>query len=207
MTEISAAGLGCAAHSGWAVVVGVSLVGGRCRVVVRERIEMIDPADPGSKQPYHTVEGLPIEAAAGQLAKYSAVAERMASETVGRIAGQLRGRGHQSVGLGILESAGRKGGSLAAVLRSHALIHTADGDHFRNALALGASRAGLPVTRVPARELEERAAGGIGEPISRLKAALKRAGAEVGPPWGADQKAAALLAWLVVAAAERRASG
>ena len=194
------AALACAAHSGWAVVVGVSTMGAQCQVLLRDRIEMMDPRDPASKQPYHSVESLPIGEAQDRLGRYAATAERMAREAVGRIVEQLAGRDHRVVALGILDSAGRKGGSLAAVLGSHALIHTADGEHFRNALAGAATLLGLPVVRVQTRELDAKAADATGEPIERLQLALKQAGRDVGPPWGADQKAAALLAWSVLAA-------
>jgi hypothetical protein len=200
MTATPTAALGCAAHSGWAVVVGVSLAGGRCQVRLRERLEMMDPRDPASKQPYHTVENLPVAEAADRLARYAATAEQTAGEGLRRIVDLLAQRGHRTVGLGLLESSGRKGGSLAAILASHALIHTADGDHYRRALAASAAGLGLPVVRVRARDLDERAAEVMGEPLAKLRVALDEAGRDLGPPWGADQKAAALLAWLVLKA-------
>src|SRR5436190_20458147 len=139
------AALGCVAHSGWAVMVGVSLVGARPLVLSRERLEMMDPRDPASKQPYHTVEGLPVEEAAIRLARYAATAERMATDGVRRIVDRFVGDGHLAIGLGIIDSAGRRGASLEATLRSHALIHAADGDHYRDALSRAAARLDLPV--------------------------------------------------------------
>jgi hypothetical protein len=164
---------------------------------------MADLGDPGSKHPYHTLEGMPLQEAAGRLARYAATAERMAGEAVWRMVDRLGEKGYETAGLGILESAGRKGSNLAAILASHALIHTADGDHFRNALAAAATRCGVPVVRVPARELESQAASGTGEPVEGLRLTLKAAARDIGPPWGADQKAAGLLAWLVLAKALR----
>lgn len=195
------AALGCAAHSGWAAVVAVGEVDGRLRVLARERILMADPGDQKAKQPYHTVEDLPIGEAAERLAAYAATAEAMARQAIQAILADLSKDGHRSIGLGILESAGRKGSSLASILASHAMIHSADGDHFRVAIAGAGSGCGLPATRVPARDLEAAAAEAIGRPIETLRATVKEIGRDVGPPWGADQKAAALLAWLVLARA------
>jgi hypothetical protein len=169
------------------------------RVLVRERVEMTDSRDPGSKQPYHAVEGLPIAKATERLADYEATAATMAHQRIQRIVDQLGQGGRNVIGVGILESAGRKGSSLADTLASHALIHAADGDHFRNAIAAAATRCGLVVRRVRARELDAEAAAAIGEPLAMLRQAIKELGREIGPPWGADQKAAALLAWLVLA--------
>jgi hypothetical protein len=99
-------------------------------------------------------------------------------------------------GLGILDSSGRAGRSLADILASHALIHTADGEHYRTALAAAAATCGLGVVRVAARDLARRAtevAGG-----REVDALLKRVGRDVGPPWAADQKNAALLGFIVL---------
>ena len=162
---------------------------------------MADPSDREAKQPYHAVERLPIGQAAERLTAYATTAELMARQAVQRIVDQLSQGGYRGIGLGILDSAGRKGGALGNILASHALIHTADGDHFRNAIAEAASRCGLPAFRVGARELDAKAADAIGKPIETLQLVLKGVGREMGPPWGADQKAGALLAWLVLAKA------
>jgi hypothetical protein len=192
------AALGFAPHSGWAVVVGVGEIDGQPRVLVRDRIEMNDARDPASKQPYHAVEGLPIAEARNVLAVYEATAGRMAHEAVARIVDALATDGHRVGGVGILDSAGRRAGSLAATLASHALIHAADGDHFRTAIAAAAARCRLVTTRVRARDLEVEAAVAIGRAPRALHETLRRLGREVGPPWTADQKTATLVAWLVL---------
>jgi hypothetical protein len=193
------AALGCAPHSGWAAVVGVSHVGGRLSVVVRERIVFVDPRDAPSKQPYHAVKGLPLDEAARRVASYSATAATMAGDAIEEIAAVLSARGCGVAGLGIVDAAGRKDLGLATILSSHALIHTADGDHFRAAIAAAGVRCGLAVVRVPARELEMRAAAAIGKSATMVQRAIAGQRESVGAPWGADQKAAALIAWLVLA--------
>ncbi len=190
--------LGFAPHSGWAAVVGLGATGAELHVLVRERVPMADPNDPGSRQPYHAVEGLPVGEAEGRLTVYQRTAASMAFEAIQGIADRLRGGGHRVVGVGLLESSGRKGASLAATLASHALIHTADGNHFRDAIAGAAERAGLVTSRVRARDLGAEAAAAIGRPATVLRQSVHDLGREVGPPWGADQKGAALLAWLVL---------
>ena len=190
--------LGSAPHSGWAAVVGVGEAEGGVHVLLRERVEMADAADAEAKQPYHAVEDLPEDQAARRLARWSTSAESRAHAALRHIVDGLATDGHRVAGLGILDSAGRKGDSLAAILASHALIHTADGDHFRAAIAAAAARCRMPVTRIRAHDLEGQASAALGTPIERLRDTVKALGREVGPPWGADQKAAALLAWLVL---------
>jgi len=190
--------LGFAPHSGWAAV--VALGGSRAdpRVLARSRVEMADPRDPESKQPYHAVEALGVAEAARRLDGYMAVAESMAYAAIRALAADLGGRGYRATAVGILESSGRTGSSLASILASHALIHTADGDHFRKALASGAERSDLAVSRVRARDLEAQAEARLRRTVPSLREAVKQLGRQVGPPWGADQKMAALLAWLLL---------
>jgi hypothetical protein len=193
------AALGFAPHSGWAAVVGLEGADPPTRVVVRERVEMADPRHAESKQPYHAVEDLPVAEAARRLRAWEQTAEFMASDAIQQIVSRLADDGCRVIGFGILESAGRKGASLEAILRSHALIHTADGEHFRSALASAATRCGMTAARVRSRGLEAAASTAIRKTPQTLHQAIGQFGREVGPPWGADQKAAALLAWLLLA--------
>jgi hypothetical protein len=196
------AALGFAPHSGWSVLVALGLEASEAqpRLLLRERIALSPSEDPESKQPYHAVESLPLEEAARRVADFLADAERRAYAAIAPLLASLAADGRRVVGAGILDSAGRRGASLEATLASHPLIHTADGDHFRSALAAASERCGLGVTRVRAKELQARAAEVLGETSEALGAALQSLRREAGPPWGADQKAAALLAWMVVKA-------
>jgi hypothetical protein len=198
MPADATAALGFAPHSGWAAAVGIGEAGGEPRVLIRRRIEMADAGDPESRQPYHAVEGLPVAEAKKRLDAFQATAGRMAYEGLARAVAELEKEGHRVVGVGILDSSGRKGSSLEATLASHALIHTADGDHFRAALADAATRCRLAASRVRARDLEPEASVDIGKAPAALRKTLDALGREVGPPWAADQKSAALLAWLVL---------
>jgi len=194
--------LGFAPHSGWAAVV---VVGGDIdepEVLVRGRVEMADPRLPGSKQPYHEVEGLPLQEAERRLAKLSDSAAAMACEAIRALAQDIGTKGSAPAAAGILDSSGRKGDGLAAVLASHALIHIADGNHFREALAEACRRCNLDVIRVRQKDLIDRAAATLGRSPAQLAAAVGVLGKRLGPPWGADQKSAAILAWLL--SGERR---
>jgi hypothetical protein len=198
MVRSGIAVVGFAPHSGWAAA--VVLGGSRAdpRILARSRVEMADARDPESKRPYHAVEALGVEEAARRVARYMAVAERMAYAAIQTLARDAVTLGFRASAVGILESSGRKGGSLPSILASHALIHTADGDHFRQALAAAAERSDLAVSRVPARDLDAEAEARLRRPLPGLQDTVKQLGRQVGPPWGADQKMAALLAWLLL---------
>jgi hypothetical protein len=168
-------------------------------LLARVRLQLIDARDPESKQPYHAVEFLCVEEATGRLDGYMAVATRLAQDSIRAESEQLKGRGIAVKSVGIIESSSRKQVSLASILASHALIHAADGDHFRNALFAAAEQCRLPVCRIPARDLEAHAAKCLRLPAARILETVKNLGLGKGPPWGADQKKAALLAWTLLA--------
>lgn len=121
-----------------------------------------------------------MEEATGRLDGYMKVARNMASAAIEAQCAKLQRRNISVESVGIIKSSGRKRTALSSILASHAMIHAADGDHFRNALSAAAELLRLRVCRV-------RAAGRI-----------DMLGRELGPPWGADQKKAALLAWALL---------
>ncbi len=192
------AAMGVAAHSGWAAVVALGRTPKGPQVLARSRVDLIEEGIPESKQPYHAIEALALEEASQRLDRYRAQAEGRAHAALCNLQHELEGRGFRLASVGILDSSGRKGGSLKFILASHAAIHTADGDHFRNALGTAAQAFGLDVKRVPARDLETRAAACMHQPVNLLADAVRQLGKQVGSPWGADQKQAALLAWLLL---------
>ena len=196
---MAGAALGFAPHSGWAAVVGVVREGGGVRVVLRDRV--ILAVDPESKQPYHALEHAGLPDAGLRLRGFVADARDRAQGELDRIVAAL-GVDHAPTIMGILDSSGRQGGTLEAILASHALIHTADGEHFRAALAAAAERRGLRVVRVPAKTLENEATRRLARSRDAIARAIRDLGRDVGPPWGADQKSAALLAWLLLGRAD-----
>jgi hypothetical protein len=192
------AALGFAPHSGWSVMIALGVDRTGPCVLARARVQLIDAHDPESKQPYHAVEFLCVEEATGRLSGYMEVAKTMAYAAVKAQAEDLMNRGYRVDRAGIIESAGRKTSSLSAILASHALIHAADGDHFRNALWAACQEMGLEVHRIQARALEDHALARLKLPRQRMLDTIHQLGRDLGAPWGADQKKAALLAWSVL---------
>jgi hypothetical protein len=63
---------------------------------------------------------------------------------------------------------------------------------------------GLPVMGVKEKDLTARGATDLGFSLDDLRLRLAEMGRPVGPPWGQDQKVATLVAWLALAAYERK---
>jgi len=168
-------------------------------VLARERVELTDETLAGAKQPYHAIEGLPLPAARARLAAFRESAGALAGRGVSALIATARTAGIEPIAAGILDSSGRDPGSLEAILASHALIHTADGNHFREALAAACVSLGLPCARIRQRDLAGEAGRALKRTPRELTAEVARLGREARTPWGADQKGAALLAWLLLA--------
>lgn len=161
----------------------------------------MDGSIPGSVQPYHAAAELGLAAAEEFLERRARQARLFARQALGAAGDELRQRGFEVVGCGILLGSGRPATTLAATLSSHLLIHTAEGEFFRDALRHACEHSKLPLTGVKERELFARGAAELGITSEELRHFVGELGRPLGPPWRQDQKYAALVAWLALAAA------
>jgi len=192
------ASIGLESHSGWAALVALCGPSHDPSVVVRERLELADPKNGRAKQPFHAAENLPFARAKAFIDEAITDARRRAAAELGRVLDGMRKGGWNAVRCGLLLSSGMVLPALESVLASHALIHAAEGDHFRDALAQAAESRGIQVVRVPRKQLPARASDVLGRPEKELQARVANLGKTMGAPWGQDQKLAALAAWMVL---------
>jgi hypothetical protein len=133
--------------------------------------------------------------AAGRLvAQAAASAARLAAADLKVMLEELTRTGYRVSGCGLLLASGRPLPALPAILASHALIHTAEGELFREALRVAGARCGLPVTAVKERDL----ALSIPPPVQSY---IQKLGRTIGPPWRQDEKFASMAAWMALNAA------
>ena len=194
-----AAAFGFRAHSGWAAAVAVAGSPDRPVVLERRRIETADPAIPGSRQPYHAAERLGFERADTLIRQCHDSSMRLAMRAVSAMLAQLEQSGLTVVGSGILFASGRPLPDLAATLRSHALIHTAEGEFFRDVLVRASEHCSLHVTKVKEREIWDRGTSVFRVPSADLQQRIDGLGRSLGPPWRRDEKLASLAAWIALA--------
>jgi hypothetical protein len=197
------AAIGLRAHSGWAAAVTVAGSRSAIEVLDRRRIELGDPSASGPKQPYHEAEGQPLPAARRIIDRYAEDAARRAKAAFASLASDLDGKGYEVFRCGLLMSSSRALPELPSILASHALIHSADGELFRDALARAASREGWTIVKIAEKELSANAAAALRAPASELQNRVQIAGKSLGPPWTQDQKLATLAAWVVLAASSK----
>src|SRR5260370_1369154 len=128
---------------------------GAIDVIDRRIVTVMDHEMKGAKQPYHHVEAMELHAAEKHLAKCAAIADRMALEAVGGLVRELTNRGYQTVGAAVLLASGRPLPDLAKILASHALIHTAEGEFFRDIFRRACDGRGIAVTAMRERDVDE----------------------------------------------------
>jgi len=191
--------LGVRMHSGWGVLVAVSGATDAVELQDRRRIDITDPSIPGAKQPYHYAASLGLTESETYLAKCAAASERLALEAVAEVVRELEGRHIGIAGSAVLLASGRPLSSLSKTLASHALIHTAEGEFFRNAIREACQRLEIRFTAIRERELEELAKTAFGHAASRVQRRISSLGSSIGPPWTKDHKMAALAAAIILA--------
>ena len=197
------AALGFRAHSGWAAVVVLGGSPATPTVIERRRIEIADPEIRGSKQPFHAAEPLPLKRAERLIQRCADSTRGLALGAVRAVLEDIRKKGYNVVGFVLLTGSGRPLPGLEAILASHPLLHTAEVEFFREALVYASESCGLPVMKVRERELLERGVVILGTPADKLQRRIAELGQSIGPPWGQDQKQAALVAWLALAGASK----
>jgi hypothetical protein len=200
----STAALGLRAHSGWAALVAVSGSLDSPSVIDSRILQLANPKTSGSKQPYHAAEPLALAAAAKLVARCTQEAHDLACAGLHSALEELETTGFVIGGCGILLNSAPELPSLERILASHALIHTAEGQLFRDALSQAAATHRLAVTGVTERELFSIAAVKLSRTRDQLHAQFAQMGRTLGPPWREDQKHATLAAWIVLASAAKR---
>jgi hypothetical protein len=193
---------GLKAHSGWAALVALGREGRGLRVVERCRLELVRPEDsPWAKAPYHAAEGMPREEAHDVVRRAVASARTAAASELRTCAEQAAAQGHEVRACAVLAGAPMPSWSVDQIRAVHFRMHKAEGELFRDALLRGSEACGLPTLPIPEKELAQRAGSALRLTPDEIQRELAALGKSVGPPWGRDQKDAALAAWIALASA------
>jgi hypothetical protein len=184
--------LGIKTHTGWAAVVALAKGGGGPEVVAKRRVEMASTFEEGAI--FHVSQELPLAKAEALIRSSEARFTALARDAVAELLAELRATGGDVVRSAIVSGGGKALPHLAAILKSHALVHAAEGELYRRVLAGASEACGVPVVFVPAKELSARAAAALDVPEPALSAHLAALGKASGRPWRRDQKECALAA-------------
>jgi hypothetical protein len=190
------AALGFSVHTGWAAMVAAD-----GSVLDRRRIVLMSGEDRARPRfVFHAASKLPFAAAERLVADSTGLAY---ANALAELRAAIRGlEEHEVVACGIVTGGRPLTAPLESILRSHALIHTAEGVLFREALRRACEALGIEATQVPSRELQARGAAALGIAEPRIDDHLAGVRRAAGRPWAKDQRDAFLAA--VVALASRR---
>jgi hypothetical protein len=192
---LSAVAVGFTVKSGWACAVLLTTPLASPRVLDSRRVELSDPAVPESRQPYHAGFGTARDTGA-ELTRLVSGVKRFGGEAVAALIRGYQGE-HCVQGTGVIV------GSLVdpeTIANDHIRIHALEGQLFRTIVSDAAARHDLPCAIWRERDLYELGARVLTRPEPKLRAAVAALGRETDGPWRAEQKAAALAAWIVLAA-------
>src|SRR6266478_2762934 len=199
MAHLKQAAIGFRVHSGWAAVVAVCVEKGAPVVLVRQRVHLVETFTYEFRQPYHTAEKMLLDQGREFISRMQAEARRLAYRAMRELESRTREQGVKLTRCGLLLASGRPLPALEKIVASHALIHTADGELFREAILHASARCGLRDFRIREKELLDRAENVLRLKSAALKWRVTELGRPFGAPWSQDEKFAALAAWLALA--------
>jgi hypothetical protein len=192
------AALGFRAHSGWTSLVVISLDKDEPRVIVRQRPKLVETFTYEFRQPYHSAEKMALDRAREFIAAVDSGAERLAEGAIRSVQTELRQQAYELTCFGLLLASTKPLPTLDKILSSHALIHAADGELFRQALIRASGRCSVAAFTIKERELFSVACKTLSIKNDKLLRRLTALGQLIGAPWSQDEKFATLAAWLAL---------
>ena len=185
-------------------MVAVCLENGAPVILARQRVHLVDTFTYEFRQPYHTAEKMLLGQAREFISRMQAEAKRHAHRAIQELETRTREQGVKLTRCGLLLASGRLLPNFEKILASHALIHTADGELFREAIIHASARAELAMSTVKEKELLDRAGEAFRTKPAALLQRITELGRPLGAPWSQDEKFSTIAAWLALHSVSKR---
>ena len=192
------AALGFRVHSGWTSLIALAIENNQPIILARQRPHLVATFSYTFRQPYHTAEKMNLTEAQTFLDQRRDEARVLALSALRAAQTETAQQGYKVDRAALLLASGRPLPELPKILASHSIIHTADGEFFREALLHACARAHLPITKIKDRELLATASAALRRNPAALTRFLNDLGKPLGSPWTQDEKFATLAAWLAL---------
>jgi hypothetical protein len=192
------AALGFKLHTGWAALVAAGGDPEKIQVLLRRRIELLPPKSSIPRFVYHEAAEMSLTQAMELVKRGAKAAREAACLAVKEAVEELSSRGARVDVCGVLSGSTVVPNDLAAILRSHPMIHSAEGMLFQNAIVSACEGHGLTVILSREREVWVRAAGAWDITEHGLRKTVDGLRKSLGPPWSADHKSATAIALLAL---------
>jgi len=187
------AAIGFTVKSGWAAAVVVADTREGLLVLDSRRVELCDPDEPESMQPYH--DGFATMRKPGpKLTRLLSSVRQFGRRSVIEYLTEIRTEPGNVTGSGVVV------GSLidpTTIGNEHIRIHAMEGKLFREVILEAVERSGLRCAVWRERDLMAIARTSLQLSDTSVKRTLQQCGA-ASRPWRTEQKHAALAAWLVI---------
>ena len=187
--------IGLRAKTARAIAVVVGGTADSPLVLAKAEIKLWDPKFPATGQPYHHVMDLPGEEWAQAVQKSARAIEKLAIKALATLMKEQAARGRK---VRAVATVGAKDRNLASIGNPHIRAHAAEGILFRRVLDNAAQKNGLPARAFAEREFDQILKQELGMKSNAVKKKLDEAARALPPPWRADEKLAAMAAWLVL---------
>jgi hypothetical protein len=188
--------VGFKVKSGFAIAIVVAGPAKSPRAVSRHLVEMSDPSDRWTKQPYHN-RMFKTETDEAEIARRVTIVKQCAKTSVEGLLADVR---RSAEGLA-LRSAALVVGSVvdpATIGSPHMRAHANEGRLFRTVLEEALQAHGVTVDVIVEKTLAKRAAAGLGRSTAYVDKVVTGFGEALGKPWRAEEKAAATAAWVAL---------
>lgn len=192
--------IGFRVKSGRAIVIVLAGPPDSPQVLARREIALCDRAVPDSIQPYHAALEMPGTKATKEIERLVKIVRRATSASIGELVKEWREAGHEIRGAGLVV------GSLidpATIKNDHIRAHALEGQLFRVSVQEALESKELKSVAIPERDVYSRAASALARSEDELKRVVSELGRAVGGPWRADEKTAALAAWMAFVGSDR----
>ena len=187
--------IGLRAKTGRAIVVVVGGTRDAPLILYKGEIKLVDPKVPETAQPYHAVMDLRWNESERAVQKFARAIQSVATKALGKL---IKEQAERELKVRAVATVGAKDRDLARIGNPHIRAHAAEGVLFRRVLDEAAGANGLPVRMFAEREFEQTLKQRLGSKSTSVRKKLDEAARALSPPWRADEKLAAMAAWLVL---------
>jgi hypothetical protein len=186
------AALGFRVKSGWAASVLLAASIHSPELCDSQVIELSDPHDPTTRQPYHAAMGQ-LETNAAKLKRRRQSVDRIVRKAIADLLQRSPGDGYTIRHAGLLVGSQINPDAIA---NPHIRAHALEGRLFRTTLQTALRSQRVRCSILTERNAYAEAANILGQSPERIRLAIAELGRSIKDPWRADQKMAALAAWV-----------
>jgi hypothetical protein len=188
------AALGFRVKSGWAAVVLVT--GPIDSPALRDNwvIHLSDPRVPETRQPYHATFG-ELETDAKKTNRRTDIVHRVTKQSVTKFLSDYRRKGYSITRASLVVGSQR---DPATIANPHIRAHALEGQLFRSALEQALNAHGIRTAILLERDAYVTAGAQLKKPHDDVRQTIQNLGRCSDGPWRAEQKLAALGAWLAL---------